>query len=135
MRARATAVGIAASANAQRNPTTGIAQPASSGPSVKPRSPQNRKTPTAVPDTWVGATSDSIAPGGTPAAPDIKPSTASRTPSSSGVGAQPTAAVATTSSAASATAITTPIPTVDRPSTSLANSGTRVSNTTATIHR
>ncbi len=103
MRARATAVGIAASANAQRNPTTGIAQPASSGPSVKPRSPQNRKTPTAVPDTWVGATSDSIAPGGTPAAPDIKPSTASRTPSSSGVGAQPTAAVATASPASDGT--------------------------------
>jgi hypothetical protein len=153
--------GTAARANAQRNPSAGTAQPASAGPSVKPRSPQNRNMPTAVPEARAGATSEGIAPGGTPAAPDATPSTASATPSSSPVGAQPTAAVvtaspasagtstglrprrsaalpagySTTNSVPSATANTTPMPTVDRPRASWANSGTRVSNTTATIHR
>ena len=47
---------------------------------MKPRSPAKRKTPTAVPDALRGISSESIAPGGTPANPRGDPEQRHRDP-------------------------------------------------------
>src|SRR5205823_4056336 len=109
-----------------------------SGPNTKPMSPKNRNTPTAVPDRRSGATSESIEDGATATVPDPTPMSPRNTPNTSGdVANPPTATVAAnhmspgitsarrpnraahvpagyrnTSSAATATASTAPIPTV-----------------------
>src|SRR5207249_5607132 len=61
-----TSAGIAVTMNAVPNPNEPADHPATNGPRTKPRSPTNRNTPTAVPLSSSGATSESIGAGGTP---------------------------------------------------------------------
>src|SRR5436190_640012 len=81
----ATNAGSAVTMNAGPNPNEPADHPASNGPRTNPRSPTNRNTPTAVPLSSSGATSESIGAGGTPAYPLATPSAPSTTMNARGV--------------------------------------------------